>query len=353
MNVGSRAARFLCIGITLGISCGSLNTETRTGVLAGPKATLAPGNGCPSAGPPVPNAHPAQAVANTTAAFVQTCDRAGGWGLELPLGWFERWSNQHGREILSYNPAGMNFNDGSYPEPGQIFIRLQMVQNPERFAPAEFERFLDRGGSRLIRAHHQVTIAGQPADEFKIWESRIPPYAYLETNLQWYVRSPFFDDRMVVITATPADSPLRPEAEHLVASLRFFEPTAVNLIPTKSRSEIMAQVSSRPGLALTRIEAKLVLRKDLDATGKLGRDFYSDPDALAWVVAFAGSGIYGVNFGGPPAKSATSTGMPTPGVCLSTVDIYPADDQPGMTASGGCDTKQSWPAWFDALPNRG
>jgi hypothetical protein len=293
-----------------------------------------------------------QAVANKTATHALTCDRAGGWALQLPPGWFERWSNQHGREIMSYDPTGSYFNDGSYPEPNQIFIRLQMMQNPDHFTPAEFQSFLNRGGGRLVREQHQVAIAGQPAEAYTIWQSEIPPYAYLETRVDWYVRSPFFDDRMVVITARSADSPLRSEAERLVASLRFFQPTAVNLIPTISRSEILARVSSRPGLVPTRIEAKLVLRKDLDATGQLGRDLYSDPDALAWVIAYAGAGIHRMGSGGPFIPGGATAPRP-PEACLSTVDIYPADSLPGMAALGGCDTKSAWPTWFDALPDRG
>ena len=332
------------------LSCGSLDDATQSSALAGPKATPAVPSSCPAAGPPMSNAFPRQAIANTTATYAVTCDRAGGWSLELPPGWFERWSNQHGREILSYDPTGSNFNDGSYPEHGQVFMRLQMMPNPERFTPAEFQSFLGRGGS-LLREQHPVAIGGQAAESYTIWQSRIPPYAYLETGLQWYVRSPFFDDRMVVITATPSDSPLRAEAERVVASLRFFQPTPVNLVPTISRSEIIARVSPRPGLTPTRIEAKLVLRKDLDATGGLGRDFYSDPDALAWVVAYAGPGIHGINLGGgfghAPAQPRGSE------MCLSTVDIYPADAEPAMTAAGGCDTKVAWPTWFDALTDRG
>ncbi len=347
-----RAARLFLIGTTLTISCGSLSGDTQSGVLAGPNATPAGAVNCPAAGPPVSNAFPPPAIANTTAAYRTTCDRAGGWSVELPAGWFERSSAQHGREIMSYDPAGMYFGGGSYPDPGQVFMRLQMMQNPERFTPADFQAFMDRGGGRLIREQHEATIAGQPAESYTIWESQIPPFTYLETKRYWYVRSPFFDDRMVVITATPADSPLHALAEQLVASLRFFQPTAVNLVPTVSRPQILARISSRPGLTLTRIEAKLVFRKDLDATGKLGRDFYSDPDALAWVVAYAGAGIHGMNFGGPFIVGGSAAPR-KPEVCLSTYDIYPADDQPAMTAAGGCDTRSAWPAWFDSLPNRG
>jgi hypothetical protein len=334
------------------ISCASPKDEAQSSALAGANATPAPASGCPPAGPPPRNAWPQQAIPNTTATYALICDRAGGWALELPPGWFERWSNQHGREILSYDPTGSTLNDGSYPELGQVFIRLQMFQNPERYAPAEFQAFLNRVGGGLVREQHHVVIAGQPAESYTIWQSQIPPYAYLETRLHWYVRSPFFDDRMVVITATPSDSPLRAEAERLVASLRFFKPTAVSLVPAISRSEILARVSSRPGLALTRIEAKLVLRKDLDATGQLGQDFYSDPDALAWVVTYAGAGIHGLNLGGPYIPGGAKLPRPAE-VCLSTTDIYPADDQPAMTAAGGCDTKSAWPTWFDALPDRG
>jgi hypothetical protein len=343
---------FVVLAAVLLISCASPKDEAQSGALAGANATPAPANGCPAAGPLPGIAHPRVALANTTAAYALTCDRAGGWGLEVPPGWFERWSNQHGREILSYDPQWMNLNEGSNPEPGQLFIRLQMFQNPERYAPAEFQDYLNRGGGRLVREQRHVMIAGQPAESYTIWQSQIPPYAYLETALHWYVRSPFFDDRMVVITATPSDSPLRAELERLVASLRFFKPTAVSLTPTISRSEILARVTSRPGLALTRIEAKLVLRKDLDATGQLGRDFSSDPDALAWVVAYAGAGIHRMRSGGPYIPGGIKAPR-SADVCLSTTDIYPADDQPGMTAAGGCDTKSPWPTWFDALPDRG
>jgi hypothetical protein len=253
---------------------------------------------------------------------------------------------------MSYDPAGMYLNGGSSPDPGQVHIRLQMIQNPEHRTPAEFQAFMNRGGV-FVRDQHQVTIAGQPAESYTTWQSEIPPLTYLETKLQWYVRSPFFDDRVVVITVQPADSPFRAAVERLVASLRFFRPTAVNLVPTISRSEIIARVTSRPELTLTRIEAKLVFRKDLDATGKLGRDFSSDPDALAWVVAYAGTGIHGVNLGGLPIGGSAPAQPRREEVCLSTYDIYPADDQPGMTAAGGCDTRSAWPAWFDSLPNRG
>jgi hypothetical protein len=343
--------RTLVIGALVLVSCGSLSDETRSPVLGDRKATAAPALGCPAAGPAVSNGYPPPAIANATSSYARTCDRAGGWSLELPPGWFERSSNQHGREIMSYDPAGMNVNGGSNPEPGQIFVRLQMMQNPEHFAPADFQSFMSRGGGALVREQHPVSIAGQPAESYTIWQSQIPPYAYLETKLHWYLRSPFFDDRMVVIVATPADSPLRTDVERVVASLRFFQPSAVNLIPTITRSEIIARVTSRPGLTPTRIEAKLVFRKDLDATGKLGRDFYSDPDALAWVVAYAGPGIHGVNFGGVFGVAPANPRPPE--LCLSTADIYPADGQPGMAASGGCDTKAAWPTWFDALPDRG
>jgi hypothetical protein len=325
------------------ISGGSLSSDTRTGVLAGPIATPAAAADCPVAEPSISTGFPPPAIANLAASYRATCNRAGGWSLELPPGWFERWSVQHGREIMSYDPTGMNLNAGSSPDPGQVHIRLQMIQNPEHRTPAEFQAFMNRGGV-FVRDQHQLTIARQPAESYTIWQSEIPPLTYLETKLQWYVRSPFFDDRVLVITAQPADSPFRLEVERLVASLRFFQPTAVNLVPTISRSEIVARVTSRPGLALSRIEAKLILRKDLDATGKLGRDFSSDPDALAWVVAYSGTGIHPVIFAPFPRPTY---------VCLSTYDIYPADNEPGMTATGGCDPKSAWPSWFDSLPNRG
>jgi hypothetical protein len=339
--------RFAVLAAVLLLACEPTNEAAQSSVPANPKPAAAVAAGCPNAGPLVSNAYQPPAIANTTASYVRTCDRAGGWSLELPPGWFERSSPQHGREVMSYDPNGMLDNGGSNPPADGVFVRLQMMHNPERSDASAFALSPLNPYRRNVREQRTVTLAGQPAEFYAA-----PSYwASTETDLFWYLKSPFFADRVVVVTVVRAESPLRAEAERLVTSLRFFQPTAVNLVPSVSRSEIIARVSSRPGLTLTRIEAKLVLRKDLETAGSF-RDGYSDPDALAWVVAYAGDGIHRMGSGGPFIPGAVRA-PPAPALCLSTVDIYPADGQPAATSSGGCDTKSAWPTWFDALADRG
>jgi hypothetical protein len=341
--------RLAILGAVLLLACEPTEEAAQSSVPASPKPIAAVAAGCPNAGPPVSNAYQPPAIANTTASFVRTCDRAGGWSLELPPGWFERLSAQHGRELFSYDPNGMLNNGGNNPPADGVFIRLQMMQNPERLDTAAFAVWPLIAQTPNARDHRQIVLAGQSAEFYAV-----PSYwSPSETDLVWFVKSPFFDDRMVVVRVVRAESPLRAEAERVVTSLRFFEPAPINLTPTMSRAEAIARVASRSGLSLTRIEAKLILRKELGAPSRFGYDFYTDPDALTWVVAYAGTGIQPFRVGvfvdrGPTAP----TPAPTLGPCLSTVEVFPADGMMGSTHGGSCDL-QSWPSWFDTLVDRG
>jgi hypothetical protein len=251
---------------------------------------------------------------------------------------------------MSYDPNGMLSNGGSNPPADGVFVRLQMMQNPERLDAAAFATWPVIARTPNAREHRQVIVAGRSAEFYAV-----PSYwSPSETDLVWFVKSPFFDDRMVVVTVVRAESPLRAEAERLVTSLRFFDPAPINLTPALTRAEAIARVTSRSGLSLTRIEAKLILRKELGAPSRFGYDFYTDPDALTWVVAYAGTGIHPVRVGGIHIDRGPNapTPAPTPGPCLSTVEVFPADGMIGSTHGGGCDL-QSWPGWFDALVDRG
>jgi hypothetical protein len=291
--------------------------------------------------------------ANIGSRDLTICDVAGGWSMVVPPQWFERPSRQHGREIMSYDPAGMD-NSGSIPGPGQILVRLQMYQNPNGLDPAAFAVALPMGVHfPTVRSQRQVTIAGQPAELYELGNvSRTSP-DWPETTLLWYLRSPFFADRMVVISLYRPESALRAEGERIVASLRFFQPTPLSFVPKVSRGDAIARVTSQPGLALTRIESKLVLRKELQATGQFGIDWYTDPDALTWVVVYAGSGIHQQRFGGVPFRFLPSTPAPTQAPCLSGLVIFPADGEAGSQIGPGCNAQSSWPTWFDSLIDHG
>ncbi|OLB82655.1 MAG: hypothetical protein AUI15_37570 [Actinobacteria bacterium 13_2_20CM_2_66_6] len=303
------------IAAVLLVSCGSLKDESQSGALAGARDR-------------------------------HIVDVDGGWSLDAPSSWFDRPSAQHGREIMSYDPTGMD-NSGNTPPPGGIFFRLQMQQNPDRLDAAAFLRARGQGTGNGVLEHSQLVIAGQPAEFYLVRQPLPLGMAHLEQTLSWYLRSPFFDDRMVVISAVPGDSQLRAEVERIVASLRFARPAAVNLMPTISRADALARVLSRPGLAVDRIEAKLVLYKELEATNQFGRSGMDDPDSLVWVVVYSGKGIPN-RFLGPPPMTTGSTQTPEP--CVWAWEVFHADTSPGSTGFG-CNPRFTWPEWFAGLPD--
>jgi hypothetical protein len=290
------------------------------------------------------------ATANLSSGDITVCDLAGGWSMVVPQAWFERPSQQHGREIMSYDPARME-SSGGIPGREQVLVRLQMVQNPTGLAPAAFAATPFGGIREMIRDQKQVTIAGQAAELYEV--GNIPPSSpdQSETTLFWYLKSPFFADRMVLVSLARPDAALRAEGERIVASLRFFQPTPINFVPTVSRAAAITRATARAGLVLTRIEAKLVLRKELEATKRFGVDWWSDPDALTWVVVYSGTGIYQVNFG--PGFRPNATPAPPPPPCLLGLVIFPADGESGSQIGPGCDTGSSWPTWFDSLIDHG
>lgn len=304
----------------------------------------------PSCGP-VPLATTATAppaVRNTAASATTICDAAGGWELDVPSGWYERRGHQHGRDLLSYDPTGMD-NDGNVPPSGGVLVHLQMVPNPDRLDPAAFARLPTSGVNERVLDHQTVTLAGQRAEFYSVRGSQPVGSGMPETTLVWQVRSPFFDDRMVVITAAPAGAG-RIESERIVKSLRFFQPAPLVLVPALTRADAIARVRSHwPSLG--NAVAKLVLRKEVDAAIMGGgREYWTDPDALTWLVAYTGTGIYVPIIG--PAYFPGAVPRPTPQPCRWGIDVFPADGDWG-SATMRCGPESTWPAWFDRLVDRG
>jgi hypothetical protein len=304
------------IAVVLLMSCGSVEDQTQSGALAGARDR-----------------------------HIEDVD--GGWSLDAPSSWFDRPSAQHGREIMSYDPTGMD-NDGNTPPPGAIFFRLQMQQNPDRLDAAGFLRAKGQGTGPGVLEHSQVLIAGQPT-EFYLLRQQLPvEFARLEKTLYWFLRSPFFEDRMVVISAVPGDSLFRADVERIVESLRFVQPATLNLTPTISRADALARVLSRPGLVVDRIEAKLVLYKELEATNQFGRSGMDDPDSLVWVVVYSGKGITLPRGGPPPGLNSGPTKTLEP--CVWAFAVFHADASPGSSQIG-CNANFTWPPWFAGLPD--
>jgi hypothetical protein len=305
--------RLAVVAAALLLSCGSVDDDTQSGVLAGAQRHIV--------------------------------DADGGWSLDAPSSWFDRPSAQHGREIMSYDPTGMDYA-GNTPPPGGIFFRLQMQQNPDRLDAASFLRAKGQGSGSGVLEHSQVLVAGQPTELYLLRQQLPVEFARLEKTRYWFLKSPFFVDRMVVISAMPDDSPLRVDVERIVASLRFAQPAAVTLVPTISRADALARVLSHPGLVVDRIEAKLVLWKELEATNQFGRSGVDDPDSLVWVVVYSGKGI-GIPMHGPPRMNSGPSQTPEP--CGWAFDVFHAN--PGIGSSGtGCNARFTWPPWFRRSP---
>lgn len=312
------------------VACGSTLGELDSRAGGRGRATPTPPSAA-TVGRPVGSAAP---------GWVRVADDAGGWSMEIPQGWFERVAPQHGHEFRSYDPSiplPGNYSSEGLPPVGHVLVRIQMQANHDQLDAASFFKPASSGSGFDVRSHKQVTLAGQPAEFWSVWRSQPSEFQRLEPTFAWYVRSPFFDDRMVVITAAPGESPLHAEVERIVASLQFYQPAPVSLVPTVSRQEAMDRAVPHPAgkpSPATRIEAKLVLYKDWERLQGGSRSYVTDPDTLVWVVAYVAPNI------------TTRRGDPCPwAVGVSAARPLEPGNNVGVFQCG----PGTWPAWFDQL----
>jgi hypothetical protein len=261
--------------------------------------------------------------------------------MDMPQGWFERAAPQHGPEFRSYDPSISlpgNYSSEGLPPVGDVLVRMQMQANPDKLDAATFFKVPDpREVGVQVREHKQATVAGQPTEFWSLWRSQPAQFQRQEPTLWWYLRSPFFDDRMVVIYAAPGESPLRSEVERIVASLQFYRPSPVSLLPTVSRQEAIDRVVLRPPgkpSTATRVEAKLVQYKDWERRQGGSRSYTMDPDTLVWVVAYVAPDI--TTRRGDPCAWAISVSAARP--------LAPGDGVGVFQCGPG-----TWLAWFDQL----
>jgi hypothetical protein len=341
--------RSLAVGALVLVSCGSLNDDQDGGALAGSTGAARPTQ---TAGRP---------VGVPASGDVRMTDDFGGWSVDRPATWFDRPQGMHGRAVRNYDFTSNDFP----PPPGGVGLSLSLdiVRSGEE--QLDLEGFADRRVwtatctvCRRILERGEVTIAGQPAKFFSVSQNQPSPLDQLEPNLYWLVRSPFFADRVLVITGGPAASPGREELERIVATIQFFRPAPPILVPTRTKAEVIASVSGA-GRTITRSEAKLMLYRDFERTyndvlrattsGPTAVYAAIDPDTLIWVVAFTGSGFTPMKGGPPGLGEATRT--PTP--WSWGISVLPAREPYGWGGPSMGGPEATWPAWFDQLLDRG
>ncbi len=316
----------LVVGVVIA-ACGSHQAE---GPLAAPTSTPTP---TATATPGGPSGSP-------TPGTVRVKDDLGGWSIDVPTEWHEQAAPQHGFEIRSYDPKGMDFS-GNMPPTDQILVRMQMQQNPKgvdalRYATTTpFGQMTTSVPGREIRAHDQISIAGQTAERFTLFESQPAQWSTLEPTVYLYVHSPFFADRMLVIHQIPGASPLRARADQVLGSLQFYRPMSPELTARMTRSEIIAQTRDQMnGATIDRIEAKLMQYKEYEAANPSSFNFAVDPDMAIWVLAYSGTGIQGRQ-----------------GTCAWGGGITPARPNESQFGGGVCGNQGTWWPAFDNLPD--
>lgn len=284
-------------------------------------------------------------VGSPTAGWVRISDGAGGWSMDMPPGWFERAAPQHGREFRSYDPSiplPGNYSSEYLPPVGQVVVRVQMQQNLDRLDAATFFKVPDPSGPGVqVRERKHVTVGGQPAEFWSLWRNQPAEFQRNEPTHWWYLRSPFFDDRMVVIYAAPGENPLRSDVERIVASLQFYQPSPVSLVPTVSRQQAIDRAVSGPAgkpSTATRAEAKLTLYKNWERLQGGSRSYSTDPDTLVWVVAYVAPDIRTRR--GDPCAWAVGVSAARP--------LAPGEGVGSFQCGPG-----TWPAWFDQLVDLG
>jgi hypothetical protein len=335
------------------ISCGTTLRETegqaaQAGVV--PASSPAPTAGRPAGSP--------------EAGWHRISSDRGGWSIDVPDGWFERPTP------LGIAIGSANFDASIFPSKTEVRVSVRLLNY---YDGGDLQAYARRNvwvatcaACTKVLESARIVIGGQDAEFYSVYQNQPKPFDELEPGLYWLVRSPFFADRVVVVTAIPGAGPLRPMAERIVSTLQFYKPAPPDLTPTKTRQQVIASFMQN-GWTITGIEAKLMRFQDWELAfneslraaangGPSGtRSLSTAPDTLVWVVAFTGSGFtppkaYGP---GPGSIGPPGTGAITPRASARlwswAIHVTPARAPYdwGCPCFGGPEV--TWPAWFDQL----
>ncbi|HET9809307.1 MAG TPA: hypothetical protein VFQ66_06380, partial [Candidatus Limnocylindria bacterium] len=264
--------------------------------------------------PPTPAPIPiARDQSGVPTGLIRAESQDGGWSVLHPTTWFRREQPMRGSDFLSYEPD-LDFS-GNLPPPGEVRVVVQLLPNFNGLDPRAFANTTPKAGQ--ITHEGDVTIAGQTGytNTVRLNISNPPPWPTDKRN--WFVRSPYFSDRMLVIQASPANARTS-DVDAIVASLRFARPVVAPQTPI-SRAQVVAKyaTTSFAVLRLDRLEAKLVTWKEYELAAGGFHSGVNDPEQLIWLVLVTGE-IAHPRGGGPP-RFSTGASPPPP----TTPPTYP------------------------------
>lgn len=227
------------------------------------------------------------------AGTVRIKDDLGGWALDVPADWWTEPSFQHGYDLRSYDPTVAAAQGAALSGHGGVLVTIRMRQNPKNLDPRHYY-MPEEAPDLKILDHAPDHLAGQYSETWLVWHEQVAAYEWMEPTFRWFLRSPFFDDRMVVITVAPGDSDLQPEVRRIMQSLQFYQPAPPPRTPILRRDEVLRSVlrqQVQAGASLSRVETKLVRYKRVEAGMNAGQDLITEPDTLVWAVVMAGSDL--------------------------------------------------------------
>jgi hypothetical protein len=236
-----------------------------------------------------------------------------------------------------------------------IRLDIELWRNPKLESPEDYAKNVRIGPDQsAVLPGRTVTFGGQHAyqttirDEYRFQPATGPLEVTQQTRLLWLVPV-LRQDRMLVINATPGESPLRSRVESIVATLQVTQPVISQLPVVNQRDAILRQwLYAKTGapIAGRRVEAKLITYTDsvaaMNGGGLLRID--RDPDELFWLVAVSGGPELPEPRGGPMGYS------PRPTTWIE----YQAPATNGRYDGTGTQIASTgiWPPGFDALIDR-
>jgi hypothetical protein len=324
---------------------------------------------------------PPLAVADLGDGTQRVTSADGGYSLIAPVAWSVTGSFAGGIESL-YGQAHLASFDRQKvqtprPEAGYMLppeigmnLDLEVWQNPLRQSLATYAKTVSIGPDQVaVVPVGPVTIDGRPAfrltiqDERRFQPTNAPLITTRQTRAVWLVPTTR-DDRVIVIAATPAESPLLALAERAVATLRVTAPVTVTKPVTVQRSEIVKQWTTGTDgnpIAGRRVAAKLMTyaqasaalngprTADANAPQSVGIPRIDhDPDDLFWLVAVSGPDLP-QGRGGPPG--AQSSPPPTAWILYDTSATGRGLSGTGAQYAGASAASGTWPLGFDSLPD--